>query len=505
MNRSLKFIITNIILSLLLTYGSAFQSSAAEHQEDERNRAIELFHEGNFADALPVFKKLTNAYPADYLLKYFTGACLVETGHYGKETEMYLLIAISKEVPSKVFYYLGRLYHAQSNWDEALKFYNRFTNNSDSQSYRQLRIRELSQLAYDQYNPFHGSDIIYPDASQTTENEHKQPDIELVVPALLDTQQSDIPAEEPAEKPMDTQFPTGFTAPEASVDEKEEQLPDSLPDQTYVIQTLPAQAARPPVVSIPQVEFINFPVNSQITYITKDMFRQPEAREIWENAVKREVELNRMMESLAQMRNSYLNTSNPAERESLANGIISLERETLIQKAEIDNLFQKAGIMEEKWWEKADYSDFVNYRNITDSLLNIREAVRLAGMTPVPIIENFSGNDDTTDEVSEDEDSEQGEKNDEVIYKVQLGSFKGAVPSRTKQLFDKISKIRPIDTFENEEGATVYTTGNLKTFADGQALQNQVRLEGVKDAFVIAILNEKRISLPEAKILTGEE
>ena len=94
---------------------------------------------------------------------------------------------------------------------------------------------------------------------------------------------------------------------------------------------------------------------------------------------------------------------------------------------------------------------------------------------------------------------------DEVSYKVQQGSFTSAVPMRMQALFDKTGKIRTIETFVNEEGATVYTTGKMKTYADGLTLQNQVRVEGVKDAFVIAIKDGKRIPLPEAKILSGEE
>jgi hypothetical protein len=48
----------------------------------------------------------------------------------------------------------------------------------------------------------------------------------------------------------------------------------------------------------------------------------------------------------------------------------------------------------------------------------------------------------------------------------------------------------------------VYTVGELTSFDDAVKLQNQIRQEGVNDAFVVAYLNNKRISLNEARKLS---
>ncbi|HNU78400.1 MAG TPA: SPOR domain-containing protein, partial [Prolixibacteraceae bacterium] len=111
-----------------------------------------------------------------------------------------------------------------------------------------------------------------------------------------------------------------------------------------------------------------------------------------------------------------------------------------------------------------------------------------------PFAETLPENPEVT--AAEDETALPEEKDEGIVYKIQLGSFIREIPAKKKAMFDKISKIRIIDTFVNEEGATVYTTGNLANFEDAITLQNQVRQEGIKDAFVIAMKNGKRVSLP---------
>ena len=525
-----------LILTYILTIGSVtgLRANTLIPQEDERNRAIEFFHEGKFDQALPVFQKLANAYPADYLLKYFTGASLVETGAIGKEAEMYLLLAITREVPAKVFYYLGRLYHAQENWDGALRFYNRFTNNSDAKQLEELRIKELSDLAYNNINPFRGSEIVFPQPTaiqeppppvsepeitpsenlpQTiTQDQEVTPILNLEIQDSLQSppvEQSPFPKEV---KSTTTDIP--FTTKKISLDTTTLTIiedTDSLIDTSELTTDVPAQVAETPIspppakFALPDIAFIHFQINPRVNYLTEDMFKIGEAREAWKLGLEKEKLLNGKLLALQQQRQKYGTAPSQGERDRLAEGIIQLERETLTLHAESDMLYGKARQLEQEWWANASMQEYENLRLTTDSLQKLKEAIRMADLAPAPVIdqqllEEAAGLSEDKETTTEEEVSE-----DTVIYKVQLGSFTRAVPPRTKELFDKIGMIRTIETFVDEKEATVYTTGNMKTFADGLALQNQVRLEGVKDAFVIAILNEKRISLQEAKKITGEE
>lgn len=493
-----------LLLLMLLALPSAGLRAhiLPEAQQEERNRAIEMFHSGKFAEALPILKKLSDSYPSDYLLRYFTGASMAETGVYTKETEMNLLLAGSREVPSKVFYYLARYYHALEDWDSAVRFYNRFINNSPASDSSTLKIETLIQLAYAQINPFRNGTVNIPDKSNVTEITQQvdpMPAAELK-PAPGKEISKPVTEQEPEVSP-----PVSVVERTATVIESEgapADLPAAVPAPAPQVQ-VPSLQETLPAAELPDIAFIRFQVNSQVTYLTEDLFQVAEALEAWKTGSAKESELRAITGSMSQLRNRYQNALNPSEREQLAAEIIRMERETLTLRAESEQLIQNARQLEQEWWADADYSIYSRFRQVTDSLSRLQEAVRLAAMPPAPVIDMTVMLDEADD--PEADGDETSENEDGLTYKVQLGAFKGRLPARTQTLFDQISKIRTIDTFENEDGSTVYTSGNMRTFVDGLALQNQIRLEGVKDAFVIAVQNGKRIPLPEAKKITGEE
>lgn len=498
-----------IILFSLFLIVSALASSFDIFQADERNKAIELFHAGRFDDALPIFKKLSDAYPSDYLLKYFTGASMAETGLYSKETEMNLLLAGTHDVPAKVFYYLARFYHSKEDWDSALRFYNRFINNSQPAEVKELRIDDLTWLAYDHVNPFLVSGVQIPERQETTAPIIAVDTADLTVSGPVAEEVVVLVPELPAVPVPEPPVPV-VTAPEDSlsllVAGNDSVHADMLPPVAGISEIAKVGKPAPPVVNLPahahRTRFIRFQVNPQVTYLTDDLFQVEEAKKAWTSASEKEKELGSMLDTLAELRSGYQQVINTADRELLATRIIALERQTLVQKAETEQLFQDARYLEQQWWADAGNEAYESFKHTSDSLLRLEEALRIAALPPPPVIDDLL----ISEELEFDEEVEEdGPGPDDVIYKVQLGSFARAVPARTQALFDKIGKIRPIDTFVGEDGATVYTTGNMRTFADGLALQNQVRVEGVKDAFVIAIRDGKRVSLPEAKTLTGEE
>jgi tetratricopeptide (TPR) repeat protein len=477
------------------------------NQQDERNQAIELFHSKKFTEALPIFKKLSDAYPADYLLKYFTGATLVELGDYSKETEMYLLLAGTREVPARVFYYLARYYHAIEDWDNAVRFYNRYRNQAHADQINELRINELTDMAYNQQNPFtkEGISIEAPtiaiETSDTTEAKVFTKDNEVPTLEEPSSISSEISPSEQIEKITETEIVTTENG-EEQTESPEISTAVEMPAITPAEQPDPKKSttAKPVIESFENIEFIHFRINSQIIYLTEDLFQDEEAKNAWKSGKEKENELNQMMITLAGLREQYKNTRQQEQKEQLTTRILHYERQTLILRSESDQLYQQAQRKEQTWWAGADATAYSMYRQVTDSLQKIEEAQKVASAAPPPVIDHLLVYDGTNepddDEIPEDEDS--------IVYKVQLGAFTGRVPARTQALFDKISRIRPIETFENEKGATVYTTGNMRTFEDGIALQNQVRLEGIKDAFVIAIKDGKRISLPDANTIMEE-
>ncbi len=84
-----------------------------------------------------------------------------------------------------------------------------------------------------------------------------------------------------------------------------------------------------------------------------------------------------------------------------------------------------------------------------------------------------------------------------LIFKVQIGAFRNPIP---QDLFKGMS---PITGETTPQGFTRYTAGVFTTFTTADKVKNEIRELGYRDAFVVAFLNGKRISMNEAMAMTG--
>lgn len=467
--------------------------------QNQRETAISLFREGQYEKALPLFSKLNYDFPYDFLLKYFTGACLVETGDYGVEAEKNLILASSKEVPARVFYYLGKLYHARGSWNSAQRYYNRFVNNSDTLQVRELKIETLSDLCYRQINPFAPAGDAETASRETIEKPddpvagipetNPLPPVEPVTPDQQKTE--DVPASipgssQPLPQPSPEKRDTLFLHSDTAVVEQ------PVPDQPVPAQSLPEEMPALP-------EFIHFRINEKVVYLIEDMFQEEEALKEFGLAEKRKSELDSLLDELEIMRKRYHEAMNPMLRDSLAVGIRQAESLTIVMKGEVDAHYRQAASIENEWWKDADFSVYQSFVQIRDSVEKLRIPPPPPVVLPEMVMAQALADSIPEGDPAEEQEAEPEAPDDEdtLTYRIQIGAYSKAIPAQRKALFDKISKIRVVDTFVNEEGVTVYTTGNLTIFDDAVKLQNQVRLEGVKDAFVIAMKGGKRIPLPK--------
>jgi len=83
-----------------------------------------------------------------------------------------------------------------------------------------------------------------------------------------------------------------------------------------------------------------------------------------------------------------------------------------------------------------------------------------------------------------------------LVFKVQIGAFRDPVP---QQLFNDLS---PVTAERTSNGLMRYTAGMFVSFDHADNAKASVRDRGYKDAFVVAYLDGKRISLREARDLT---
>ena len=85
------------------------------------------------------------------------------------------------------------------------------------------------------------------------------------------------------------------------------------------------------------------------------------------------------------------------------------------------------------------------------------------------------------------------EKTDDIRFRVQFASYKRKKPVDSK----KFSKLRDVRYYFHK-GLYKYTVGNELSVNEAEKLQSELRNKGFKDAFVVAFINENRISTKNA-------
>jgi hypothetical protein len=89
-----------------------------------------------------------------------------------------------------------------------------------------------------------------------------------------------------------------------------------------------------------------------------------------------------------------------------------------------------------------------------------------------------------------------------IVYKVQLGAFRKDVPVEIMNKYLSIAD-KGIANFKTGD-LTIYTVGNYTDIAAAENVKSEVIAKGITDAFIIAFNNGEKISLEEAKKLSGK-
>jgi len=272
----------------------------------------------------------------------------------------------------------------------------------------------------------------------------------------------------------------------------------SVENSSLVVDTLK------PVAVIPeqaQNETINFQINSEISYFSFSHFIKTESKQLFYKAWMKEKEVSRLSQQTDSLRNSYANSSD-AQKEKITGQILSAERQTLALNDEIPALYEKAREIENQYWQTASGDEKSKFqekiRLFQDSIQKsiTQQTQQIASSQTLPDTITFYRADQkaVVNEVPATA----------VVYKIQVAAFKTKLPETTAKAIKKLGVLRKVESYKDEKGITVYTTGNLKTYQEAVTLQSQVKLEGIKNATIAAYNNGKRITPEEARKLNNE-
>jgi hypothetical protein len=460
---NLNKIHSNIILLLIL-----IAPVLAVSQEAGLTKAIALFDKGKFAEAEPIFAEILADKPTDFMVNYFYAACRTESNHF-TNADLECLITANEEVsPININYYFGVQYHARSNWERALKYYNRYKTSATEEDITEKKVLEKIQQCYDKINPY--EEFIIAENTDT------------IIPVVA------------AEVAVDDVEPGDSVLTADSLNLAGETVP------VAVGVAVAEKAAEP---EKPKGEEILFVINSKITYTNTEQFKTEEGKSFYEKGSAKQQELETNITETDKLRKKYAAAKTRYEKKTIGEQILANENSVYGLKEEASEFLIKAQTTENEYWQNApaeEIAAFIEEQNRVEE-----EEIIVADTTATDTLTN-----DTTGLIdplvllvgNENSGAATEPDNNDLVYKIQLGTYR-RLPNYVKKLYDKLSLFRKIDTYSDENGIVVYTTGNLTNYEDAVKMKNQVKQEGVKDAKIAPYFKGKRITLEKAKELEG--
>jgi len=243
-------------------------------------------------------------------------------------------------------------------------------------------------------------------------------------------------------------------------------------------------------------ETIIFQVNSEISYFRFNHFIRGESKKLFFSAWQKENEAKKLSLKTDSLRKSYANSSED-QKEKISTLILKAEQRQMNLNEEIPALYEKVRNEESQYWQSASadekgrfrekiklYQDSIQQAAAASNKQTLPDTITYYNAKPKPVanVEPVSA----------------------IVYKIQVGAYKGKMPETAAKSMKKLSMLRKVENYKDEKGVTVYTTGSLKNYQDAVTMQSQVKLEGIKNATIAIYNNGKRITLEEARKLNNE-
>jgi len=128
-----KNLFFGLIIIIVLSISVGAQGSI-DSEEELKEKAKELFEAQNFKEAKLMYAQLLSLYPKDPTYNYRFGACVLQTEADKSKPLKYLNFAASKaNVDPLAYFYLGKAYHLNYEFAQAVKQYSKFKNKASSE------------------------------------------------------------------------------------------------------------------------------------------------------------------------------------------------------------------------------------------------------------------------------------------------------------------------------------------------------------------------------------
>ncbi|MBL8010874.1 MAG: PD40 domain-containing protein, partial [Flavobacteriales bacterium] len=133
-------------LAVLPLWSCAAILAHGQGDKQLRAKADALFTEERFAEALPLYSQLVSLEPGDRRLNYHFGTCVLHGGGDREKAIGFLKYAAEDpSIPALAWFWLGRAYHLNYRFTDALNAYQRFRGTGDTKAIASHPVDALEQ------------------------------------------------------------------------------------------------------------------------------------------------------------------------------------------------------------------------------------------------------------------------------------------------------------------------------------------------------------------------
>jgi tetratricopeptide (TPR) repeat protein len=467
------------ITILFFLFSASGLNSSETAQDISAIRGMQLFDSGKYEEAETVFRQLLTEDPDNVMLNYYYGACRTENGNFSEDDLNYLLKAGEQVTPHRMNYYLGLQYHARNQWEQAMKYYNQFRISVPEEEQKELNLAQKIEQCYNKENPF----ITLTDNNLNADAAGEPPEIEreknnIETDDFKDkSPKSETPEElNPDEKPEDPAHKYEVADLVVNTKTTRSYDPGNFNLQRSELPDLPGVES---TINLPAEKPVEFLINNDITYLYPSHFQTEEGKNLFEEIQLLEKELDNTITESEELRIKYRKSSGQEEKTALGKKILELENRYFNIKEEINSLASQCRIIENNYWQSVgvtEKNNFIIHLEKVRTALNKKSQgekndVRADSNSEPPVIitsENLFSAAEITQPGS------RASQSPELIYKIQIGAYR-RLPSYIDRLYKKLSLIRKIENYKDENGVVVYTTGNLTNYEDAVRMKEQVK------------------------------
>lgn len=138
-----------ITICLLLVVATSFSQDVFSNENDLKKEANILFDEHNYTKAYPLFSQLLSLYPKDAQYNYKFGTCLLYSSNDKGKAIPYIEYAAKRQkqdVDKEVFFYLGKAYHLNYRFADAIKAYTTYKSMASSKLIIQYDVERQIEM-----------------------------------------------------------------------------------------------------------------------------------------------------------------------------------------------------------------------------------------------------------------------------------------------------------------------------------------------------------------------